>query len=165
MRLLTALLLAISFSCNISPKENHNQTSHPRSIIQDTIEINKIKKVLIDQRNYWNNGDINGFMQGYWNSESLVFTSANHKPECGWENTLKRYKNSYPDRYSMGKFRFEILDLKLISEDKAKLKGEWELIRIKDNPKGLFWLDLEKFDNNWLITKDSTIEFEIPNPL
>ena len=32
---------------------------------------------------------------------------------------------------------------------------------MSDNPNGLFWLDLEKFDENWLITKDSTISFEI----
>jgi len=25
---------------------------------------------------------------------------------------------------------------------------------------GLFWLDLEKIDENWLITKDSTISFD-----
>ena len=38
------------------------------------------------------------------------------------------------------------------------LNGKWELTRINDNPKGEFWLDIEKFDERWLITKDSTIE-------
>ena len=61
----------------------------------------------------------------------------------------------------MGELNFEILDLKLISETTATLKGKWELIREKDHPNGLFWLDIEKFDGNWLITKDSTISFEI----
>ena len=47
----------------------------------------------------------------------------------------------------------------------ATLKGKWNLTREKDDPNGLFWLDFEKFDKNWLITKDSTISFEINIPL
>jgi hypothetical protein len=132
---------------------------------QDLNEINTIKKILSSQQECWNNGDIDGFMQGYWNSEKLVFTSLNHKPAYGWKNTLKRYKNSYPTKFSMGELRFEILNLKLISKKTATLKGKWELIRQKDHPNGLFWLDIEKFDNNWLITKDSTVSFEIINPI
>ena len=135
------------------------------AIKQDPNEIDAIKKMLTSQQECWNNGDIDGFMQGYWNSEKLIFTSLSHKPAYGWKNTLERYKESYPDRYSMGEFRFEILDLKLNSEKTAILKGKWELVRMKDRPNGLFYLDLEKFDENWLITKDSTISFEINTPL
>ena len=65
----------------------------------------------------------------------------------------------------MGNFNFEILELKLILDKSARLKGKWELIRKDDNPNGLFWLDLKKFDKKWLITKDSTISFEINIPL
>lgn len=132
---------------------------------QDLNEINTIKKILSSQQECWNNGDIDGFMQGYWNSEKLVFTSLNHKPAYGWKNTLERYKNSYPTKSSMGELRFEILNLKLVSKTTATLKGKWELIRQKDHPNGLFWLNIEKFDNNWLITKDSTVSFDINNPI
>jgi hypothetical protein len=64
----------------------------------------------------------------------------------------------------MGELKFEFLDLKLISKNTASLKGKWELIREKDNPKGLFWLDINKIEKKWLITKDSTISFEINRP-
>lgn len=142
-----------------------NNTNSVDVLKQDLNEINTIKKILSSQQECWNNGDIDGFMQGYWNSEKLVFTSLNHKPAYGWKNTLERYKNSYPTKTSMGELRFEILNLKLISKTTATLKGKWELIRQKDHPNGLFWLDIEKFDNNWLITKDSTLSFEINNPI
>ena len=142
-----------------------NNTNSVDVLKQDLDEINTIKKILSSQQECWNNGDIDGFMQGYWNSEKLVFTSLNHKPAYGWKNTLERYKNSYPTKTSMGELRFEILNLKLISKTTATLKGKWELIRQKDHPNGLFWLDIEKFDNNWLITKDSTVSFEINNPI
>ena len=142
-----------------------NNTNSVDVLKQDLNEINAIKKILSSQQECWNNGDIDGFMQGYWNSEKLVFISLNHKPAYGWKNTLERYKNSYPTKSSMGELRFEILNLKLISKTTATLKGKWELIRQKDHPKGLFWLDIERFDNNWLITKDSTVSFDINNPI
>ena len=44
------------------------------------------------------------------------------KPAFGWENTLERYKNSYPTKESMGKLKFEFLDLKLISEKYSKFE-------------------------------------------
>jgi len=134
-------------------------------VSQNPTEIKAIKEILNAQKECWNNGDIDGFMEGYWNSEELIFTSLSHEPAFGWENTLERYKNSYPTKESMGELNFEFLDLKLISKNTASLKGKWELIRESDNPNGLFWLDLQKFDKKWLITKDSTISFEINIPL
>ena len=154
MKQLFTLFLLILLSCSM------NNTNTIDTIVQDPIEIDAIKKILDTQQKCWNNGDIDGFMQGYWNSEKLIFTSLNHKPAYGWENTLERYKNSYPTKYSMGEFRFEILDIKLTSKKTAILNGKWELIRMNDNPNGLFWLDFEKIDENWLITKDSTISFD-----
>lgn len=151
MKQLFAFFLLILLSCN---------TNTIDAIKQDPNEIDAIKKMLASQQECWNNGDIDGFMEGYWNSEELIFTSATHKPAYGWENTLERYKKSYPTKASMGEFRFEILDTELTSKETATLKGKWELIRMNDNPNGLFWLDLEKIDENWLITKDSTISFD-----
>ena len=159
MKQLFAFFLLILLSCNT------NTTNTIDAIKQDPNEIDAIKKMLTSQQECWNNGDIDGFMQGYWNSEKLIFTSLSHKPAYGWENTLGRYKNSYPTKSSMGKLNFVILDLKLISKKTGVLKGKWELIREKDHPNGLFWLDIGKFDKNWLITKDSTISFEINIPL
>ena len=124
-------------------------------------DINKseILEVFNQQELAWNRGDIPAFMEGYWNSEKLIFTSATHAPAYGWENTLERYKNSYPTKESMGEFRFEILDVRLTSTTTSNLFGKWKLVREKDHPNGLFYLDLEKFDENWLITKDSTVSF------
>ena len=154
MKQLFTLFLLILSSCSI------NDTKTIEIIKQNTNEIDAIKKVLISQQECWNNGDIDGFMDGYWKSKKLIFTSAKHKAAYGWENTLKRYKESYPDKYRMGEFRFEILNLELTFRTTASLYGKWELIRKNDHPNGFFWLDLEKFDEDWLITKDSTISFK-----
>ena len=159
MKQLFTLFLLVFLSCNM------NNSNTVKTINQDPNEINAIKKMLSNQQECWNNGDIDGFMQGYWQSEKLIFTSLRHKPAYGWNNTLERYKDSYPTKSSMGELKFQILDLKLISKTTAILKGKWELIREKDNPNGIFWLDIDKFDKDWLITKDSTLSFEINTPL
>jgi hypothetical protein len=159
MKQLFTLFLLVFLSCNM------NNSNTVNTINQDPNDINAIKKMLSNQQECWNNGDIDGFMQGYWQSEKLIFTSLRHKPAYGWNNTLERYKSSYPTKSSMGELKFQILDLKLISKTTANLKGKWKLLRKKDNPNGIFWLDIEKFDKDWLITKDSTLSFEINTPL
>tara|TARA_B100001250_G_scaffold60319_1_gene47052 strand:+ start:33 stop:497 length:465 start_codon:yes stop_codon:yes gene_type:complete len=152
MRNLIALSFLLVFSCNL---ENKSQDTY--STIQDSKEIHAIKTMLKTQQDCWNKGDIEGFMQGYWNSKELIFTSLKHKPTYGWKETLKRYKESYPSKESMGELIFNIIDLELTSNTTATLKGKWELIKKDDHPNGIFWLNINKFDNNWLITKDSTI--------
>ena len=140
-------------------KDTFETPSSIELIQQDSNEIESIKKMLTNQQECWNNGDIDGFMEGYWNSEELIFTSDEHMTTYGWQNTLEGYKNSYPTKESMGEFKFDIYDVKLTSKRTAILNGKWELTRMNDNPKGEFWLDLEKFDKNWLIVKDSTISW------
>lgn len=149
-------LIVFSFllllSCNTKNESKNNDYN-----MQNTEEIQAIKQMLRAQQDYWNNGDIDGFMKSYWNSQELIFTSLNHKPTYGWNNTLERYKESYPTKESMGELKFKIINLEIISKNTAVLKGEWELIRKKDHPLGIFWIELRKFEEDWLITKDSTI--------
>ena len=121
-------------------------------------DLQKIKEVLYKQEGAWNQGDLHGFMLGYWNSENLIFTSEKHKPSYGWNNTLNLYKESYPTKESMGELKFQIFDIILTSNKTATLDGSWELIRKNDNPRGLFYLNIRKFNDTWLITKDSTTE-------
>ena len=120
-------------------------------------DIDAIKQVLTTQQICWNNGDIDGFMLGYWNSDKFKFSWVNGI-EYGWENALEKYKISYPTKESMGEFNFEILDVKLTSDTTAVLDGEWELIRKNDNPKGSFILIFQKIENNWLIISDYTTD-------
>ena len=143
-----ALLLFILNSCATSPQGNAR-------------EIDAIKQVLTSQQLCWNNGDIDGFMLGYWNSEKFKFSWVNGT-EYGWENALEKYKISYPTKESMGEFIFEILEVKLTSDTTAILDGEWELIRKNDNPNGSFTYIFKKIENNWLIISDYTTEEYYP---
>ena len=162
--LINLLSIYLIISCNntennlnVTIKTKDSEKTHINNA-QDQQKA-EITNTLYLQKKYWNNGDIDGFMQGYWNSEDLIFTSAKHKPAYGWKNTLERYKESYPDIYSMGELKFDIVEVELISDTTSKIYGGWELIRMNDHPIGEFWLDLRKFNNIWLITKDSTISY------
>tara|TARA_E500000331_G_C17272171_1_gene719752 strand:- start:7886 stop:8314 length:429 start_codon:yes stop_codon:yes gene_type:complete len=139
MKQLFVFFLSILFTCNMNQPD----------------AISEIKSVLEKQQNAWNTGDIEGFMQGYWQSEELVFESENGIAK-GWKNTLARYKKVYPNKKRMGSLVFKILDVKLKNDSIATLKGKWEVIRKNDTPKGGFLLTFNKIKCQWLIVKDYT---------
>lgn len=136
---LTALLLAIATSGTYAQSESS--------------DVKKIKAVLEDQRNAWNQGMIKDYMQGYWNSESLVFIGKNG-PKYGWQNTLDNYVKGYPDKKAMGYLTFEIKEVRLLNKKDAFVIGAWNLKRETDEPKGYFTLLLKKINGKWLIVAD-----------
>ncbi len=111
--------------------------------------------VLDMQVEAWNEGDIDGFMAGYLNSDELRFTSGN-EVHRGWRQTLQRYRQRYPDRAAMGTLAFENLDVRVLSEHAAMVFGRFRLTREADEPTGLFTLLLEQHGEQWLIVADHT---------
>jgi len=114
-----------------------------------------IRQVMNEQVAAWNRGDIGGFMQGYWNSDKLVFVSGDNLT-YGWQPTLERYKKNYDSRAKMGVLAFSDLEIEVLSKDAAKVLGSWALAREKDNPKGKFTLIFRKFKDGWRIVHDHT---------
>ncbi len=113
----------------------------------------KILAVLENQRQAWNNGDIESFMIGYWQSDSLLFVGKSG-PNYGYDNTLANYKKSYPDKAAMGYLTFTILQVKEIDKSNAFVLGKWNLKRAKDEPNGHFTLLFKKIKGSWKIVVD-----------
>ncbi len=119
-----------------------------------------IRKLLTDQVACWNNGDLEGFMRGYWNSEELTFQSGD-KITKGWQATFDRYKKKYQsDGAEMGSLKFSNLKISythLISI----VEGDWHLT-MKDGktPHGSFKLSLELKSDGWKIVRDETTSAE-----
>jgi len=111
--------------------------------------------VMNAQAAAWNDGDIEGYMRGYWNSEKLAFISADNVTR-GWQSTLERYKKSYDSREKMGTLKFSDLTISILSKDAATVLGSWSLTRAKDNPHGKFTLIFRKFKEGWRIVHDHT---------
>jgi ketosteroid isomerase-like protein len=113
-----------------------------------------IKEVMAQQVESWNAGDIDAFMQGYWNSDSLRFISS-RGTTYGWQKTMDNYKRSYPDKETMGMLTFEIIDIDVLSESSAFVLGRWHLQR-ENSVGGYYTLLWKKIDGKWLIVLDHT---------
>ena len=111
--------------------------------------------VLDAQVEAWNRGDIEGFMDGYLNSERLRFASGD-QVHYGWQATLERYRNAYPNRAAMGTLAFEDLDVRVVGENRVLVFGRFKLVREADEPQGLFTLILERSQEGWRIVHDHT---------
>jgi ketosteroid isomerase-like protein len=112
-----------------------------------------IRRVLSEQSKAWNKGDIDSYMKGYWNSDSLVFIGKSG-PKYGYRTTFENYKKSYPDTSSMGKLRFNLLQVKPLSSIYYSVIGEWHLQRTIGDLQGYFTLLFKKINNKWVIIMD-----------
>jgi ketosteroid isomerase-like protein len=114
-----------------------------------------IIKVIELQRQAWNNGSIEGFMEGYWKSDSLMFIGKD-APMYGWVTTLNRYKIAYPDRAAMGQLEFDVMQVRVLDDENAFVLGAWRLTRDNDAPGGYFTLWFRKIKGEWKIVCDHT---------
>lgn len=116
-----------------------------------------VEHILSEQRDAWNRGDIDGFMQHYLYSDDLTF-SAGGSTERGWQATYDRYKNRYPTSERMGRLTFSELEVRPIGEcgAAALVLGRWQLDRQPDAVGGNFSLVMEKVHGKWVIVHDHT---------
>lgn len=114
-----------------------------------------ILKVMTTQQIAWNNGDIDGFMKGYWKNDSLLFIGSKG-PTYGWQKTLDNYKKSYPNKEKMGILEFSDIKVKMLGKNYAYVFGKWKLVRTNDSPNGIYTLIFQKFKDGWRIISDHT---------
>ncbi|MFT3703642.1 MAG: nuclear transport factor 2 family protein [Agriterribacter sp.] len=112
-----------------------------------------IRKVLDDQILYWNKGDLDNFVKGYWNSDSVMFIGSKGIV-YGYQNTLDRYKQSYGDTARMGKLCFEILHVKKLSPEYYFVVGKFFLKRSVGDADGHYTLLFRKIKGEWKIIAD-----------
>ncbi|MBF9140567.1 YybH family protein [Hymenobacter properus] len=115
-----------------------------------------IVQLLTTQTAAWNRGDIPGFMEGYWKSDSLVFIGRKG-PTYGWQPTLDNYRKGYPDAAAMGQLAFSGLQVTLLAPTAAQVVGRWHLARpAAGDVGGYFLLVLRQFDGQWKVVADHT---------
>lgn len=153
-------LLILSYSSHLGPA---------RAEGVDELIHTEIRKVLTAQVEAWNQGNIEEFMRGYWNSPDLTFTSGGHVRR-GWRVTLEQYKKSYPDRAQRGELSFDDLEIHVLESSAgtktnsraAWVLGKWRLKRANDEPHGIFTLIFQKISSpggrtaEWKIVHDHT---------
>ena len=114
-----------------------------------------IQKTMDDQEIAWNTGNIDGFMEAYWNSDSLKFIGKNGIT-FGWKNTLENYKKNYPDSIAMGKLSFSLTSIEPLSDNTCYVIGTWTLLKKKGNVSGFYTLLWKKINGEWVIVADHT---------
>lgn len=133
------LLLSLIFISTFSFAQKKNETA--------------ILKMLQAQEAAWNNGNLETFMKGYWQNDSLLFIGKNG-PKYGFNTTLENYRKGYPDTARMGKFTSTILSLKKLSREYYFVVGKWYLKRTVGDVSGHYTLLIRKINGEWVIVAD-----------
>ena len=139
MQKLLAILILLAV-CNFCNAQSSDETA--------------VRSAMNEQITAWNNGDIDAFMQTYWQSDSLLFVS--NPPTYGWQTTLEHYKQGYKDTAAMGKLSFNLLQLRQLSPEYYFVLGEFHLKRTVGDLGGIFTLLFRKINGKWLIVVDHT---------
>ena len=114
-----------------------------------------IRAVLDAQRDAWNRGDIEAYMDGYARSPKTEFVGGDSISR-GWQTVLDRYQKNYDSREKMGTLTFSEVEITLLSYNAAMVLGRWRLKRANDEPHGTFTLLFRKTKAGWRIVHDHT---------
>jgi ketosteroid isomerase-like protein len=140
MKKVIIFLFMFSCICSFSQKEKGN--------------VKTVSNIMAAQVLAWNNADIKGFMDHYWNSDSLMFIGSKGVT-YGWQKTFDNYVKNYPNKEAMGVLKFTIIKTEQLSKTSIYVIGKWELE--KEKPAGgHFTLLWKKINNKWVIVSDHT---------
>ena len=85
-------------------------------------DFDQITNHMAQQSKAWNTGDVSGFMDYYWKSDSLRFIGK-RGITWGWQSTFDNYKKSYPDKAAMGTLKFGVKSHEYLAQDKVLTIG------------------------------------------
>jgi len=148
-----ATLISISIYSCISVRADVTNTDVTIEKQHNSTAKSDILSVMNTQETAWNNGDLEGFMKGYWKSDSLKFYGRNGLTK-GWQNTLENYKKGYPNKAKMGTLRFVINDISKIEDGSYWVMGEYHLKRDVGDANGIFMILFKYINGEWKIIAD-----------
>ena len=140
-------LALVLFSCLASSTILCAQTGTEQA------EKKAILAIMHAQQTDWSNGDLEGFMEGYWKSDSLKFYSS-RGITYGWDKTLENYKKGYPSKAHTGTLEFKINDISKINGEAYFVMGEYHLTREVGDANGVFLIIFKKINGEWKIIAD-----------
>jgi hypothetical protein len=139
------LFLILTLSLSFISCSNSNPEEDKQAIIN----------IMKAQEEAWSNHNLEGFMQGYWKSDSLKFYGSNGLT-YGWEQTLANYKKGYPTKDHSGTLNFKINDITPINDEAYYVMGEYHLTRPVGDANGVFMIIFKKINGEWKIVADTS---------
>ena len=113
----------------------------------------EILSILDRQTQAWNAGDLESFMVGYLESDSLMYIGKSGVT-YGFRSTLDSYRRNYSGPDKMGKLTFTILHLKPLGRKHYLVVGKWSLKRTAGDVSGHYTLTFARQKGRWLIIAD-----------
>lgn len=143
------IFLIFLFGCVNNLSKNNKEDFNEATIA--------IEKILNQQTNSWNNGSIDGFMQGYWHSDSLKFITK-RGVKFGYDSVALGYKKSYNTPEKMGKLTFKNLKHYTLNTENTLIQttGNWHVVQKNEIDSGMFSLFLKPINGQWKIIIDHT---------
>ncbi|MBK9273124.1 MAG: nuclear transport factor 2 family protein [Flavobacteriales bacterium] len=142
MRHLVLALPLWLVGCSAEPKDFHDMEVRAA-----------VTKVMAEQEEAWDRGDIRGFMTGY--AEGACFITAKERT-CGREAVTRRYLERYTDKAAMGDLHFGISEVLAVGPEHAWCTGTWSLFRSADTLSGGFSLLWQQGPQGWRVIRDHT---------
>jgi len=125
--------------------------------------LTEVRALLAAQQTAWNEGNLELFLSGYWDSPELVFQSGGTVTR-GFAPTRERYHKRYKaEGKAMGRLTFSQLEFEPLGEHAALARGRWALeMPDGQKPGGLFTLVIRKMPEGWRIIHDHTSSDDRP---
>lgn len=114
-----------------------------------------IRGVLAAQVASWNDGDLGGFLAGYWNSPDLVVVSGQEKA-VGWKEIERRYLARYRSVEEFGRLSHDDVAVTMVDAATARVTGRYRHEQAGAMSTGAFVLTMKDFDGRWRIVYDQT---------
>ena len=115
----------------------------------------EILAIMDAQQIAWSKHDLEGFMKGYWKSDSLKFYGSNGIT-YGWDKTLANYKKGYPTPDHSGTLKFKINAITKIEKESYYVMGAYHLTRKVGDANGVFMIIFKKIKGEWKIVADTS---------
>ncbi len=125
----------------------------PAIAFSQTKDEREILSILDKQTQAWNAGNLEQFMVGYLESDSLMYIGKSGVT-YGYRSTLENYRRNYAGADKMGKLTFNILHLKPLGRKHYLVVGKWSLKRTAGDVGGHYTLTFAKQKGHWVIIAD-----------
>lgn len=124
--------------------------------INRTEEGKAVVKVLMDQQDAWNETNLEGYLDGYWDNEKVRFVT-NSKILNGLDEIREMYQKGYDSPEKFGVLTFDIQVVDVLSADLAMVVGKYQLKRENEKRRvGRFTLLFRKINGEWKVIQDHT---------
>ncbi len=130
----------------------------PQQKQKPTVDFKVVEAVMQAQLKAWNQGSVDGFMLGYWHSDSLKFITQKGV-RMGYDSVSANYKRHYNTPEKMGQLSFDNLQFYTLDSNAeiVQCTGQWHVMSNDVNGgSGIFSLLFKKINGEWKIIVDHT---------